>query len=135
MKFGRHSVSTCWNFRIPTAVQDLLLLTGGRYAVTVHRNRIQCGDLGFPRSSDKFGIDFVARSFRPRCVDEHILPSGEDNLGIVVDARSQSVWQGAGCVRVFACTQANPAWMYARRCPFCLRFAHAQFHPTATFSV
>lgn len=115
MRFGRHPVSTRWDFHLPYRVQALFILPGGRYAVTVHQNQLQCWDLGFPQLPDEpRGIEEFPEISGAKCVDKHVLSWSATGFVTAMDAKNQSMKKGDGPAHVFfACAHTDLIWRCA----------------------
>lgn len=113
MKFGRHPVSLRSNFHAPFPVHDLFLLPGGRFAVTVHKDRLQCWDLSFPhelRLENESNDALVKTSPAGRCVGEWVFPKGIGSSSVFMDEGSHSTWKGDNSPHIAICADSKLTW-------------------------
>ena len=85
-------------YELPEAIDDVFLLRGGRFSVTVHPDRLSCWDLGFPDADQDSEI--CPKTAKPlRCVDEWYFPT-KGRHSIMLDADTPGYWRAAGIGRI-----------------------------------
>lgn len=114
MKSSQQSVSRHYNFHTQSPIANLFLLTGGRFAVTVHHDRVNCWDLTFPRA-----LNTIEGNFSAQCVGEWVFPKGLSDPVTLVDDFSSLVQESSGSLSIVICPTSRLAIRYANEANAC----------------
>lgn len=114
IKSNQQSVSKHYNFCTQSPIANLFLLIGGRFAVTVHHDRVNCWDLTFPRAPNA-----TEETFSARCVGEWIFPKGLSDPVTLVDDFGNPVQESSGSSSIVVCPKSHLAIRYAYQINSC----------------